>query len=779
MTEKNEAAARSIDPDGGILTLFMRLTFALLALIIATLWGLADRTYFVKSLTESHNIILTAANVRDLLTFLVQDVAASPDPAAHPFWYIHNPNLPAKAISLALSQFGLGLEGQVGVMLALNVAGLAAAVAAFSWFSRAAALAALLIAATSYGSFHYSAGDLCRGPLNLMLWPFLYGLFYNETLRDRGKNVITGSVAALSILSDWGFALFILTLAFGWGSLGRGRPPWRWYLLVVALPAAAAFTLYEAAVISVVGWDFFLLDARVTYLGRLGIGNFIDYLGVIDHFRENSVVVWPAQGRGTLSLLESFGVLVIKPMLNTGPAWILLMPTLACGAAITFARIKLGRMVWFGIAILVALNLIEVLPLPILLPIIVVLACGMARVPVVTTAQRLSGLAAALVLAVMAPAVIFPGLTIGFTIQGGRPPFPLLEMGGAALLMEIAFSGQLARWLTRLALTPRPVRRLFLSPSYEAWTIAGLLIVTGCAVFVSEPSMLGISRDVALGITLAMVGGPLIGIAESRAYIRSCIHYPALAAREDSWVHGLLKYWEAGLLGGTTLVLSAHVSEYPAILGRYSLSYAAFLAVLALLSVLLVISAAFPSSSRAILTTIASRLRLPNAHRRTAASPAAICVQMAIMVSCVAQGGWFLSSVAAHPPKPIPYAALLAQPEYRGKSFLTTSYDGIVWNSTGGWAYMSPSNPPRLAPISSRFRHFADWRNEAKYSHPDYFLCDNTSFSFVPPDAAVDGVAAGPSCRDCTCKDVDALLRAEGHEVVVDRSDFSIVKMRW
>src|SRR5215468_4615466 len=121
----------------------------------AVLWAIGERTYFVKPMTESHNILLAAANVSDWLTFLVQDMAASSEPAGHPFWYIHHPNLPAKLISLGLGRLGFGLEGQVGIMLALNVGGLAVAAAAFSRISRAAALAAVVVAATSYWSFHY------------------------------------------------------------------------------------------------------------------------------------------------------------------------------------------------------------------------------------------------------------------------------------------------------------------------------------------------------------------------------------------------------------------------------------------------------------------------------------------------------------------------------------------------------------------------------------------------------------------------------------------------
>jgi hypothetical protein len=92
---------------------------------------------------------------------------------------------------------------------------------------------------------------------------------------------------------------------------------------------------------------------------------------------------------------------------------------------------------------------------------------------------------------------------------------------------------------------------------------------------------------------------------------------------------------------------------------------------------------------------------------------------------------------------------------------------------------MSPTNPPQLNPIGSRLRHLADWRDEAKYSHPDYFLCDNGPFSFVHPEEVRNDATGELICRNCTCKDVAAKLRAAGHDVVVDRSDFAIVKFNW
>ena len=666
-------------------------------------------------------------------------------------------------------------------MLALNVAGLAVAAAAFSRISRAAALAALVIAVTSYGSFHYSAGDLCRGPLYLLLWPFLFALIGNETLQDRGKNVTTGSVSALSVLSDWGFALFVVTFAFCWSSLGRGRPPWRWYFLVVALPTACAFILYEMAVISAVGWDFFLFDAYTTYLGRLGIGDYVDYRTVLGQFHENLVIVWPAQGQGSLSLTEALGALAIKPLLNTGPAWILLMPTLVCGAATIFARMGWGRLAWGTIAILIGLNLLGILPVPVLLPAVVAVAIGLARVRVMTATERLCGLAAALVLAIAVPAVIFPGFTIGFSIGGGRPPFPLLEMSGAALLAEFAASGQLARWLTRMSATRIPVRRLFASSAYGAWAFVAVSIVTVLAVMRSELSLFGVSRDLAVGLAMAMIGVPVIAVVESKSYIRA--RRDSLAAREGGIVgvlFRLLRRWHiAVILALTTLVLASHVSDQPTVLGRYSLNYAMFLMAPVLLTFLAILFSALPAMGSFLLNVLRHRLMPPGIGQRLTNSPASQCVQVAVACLALGQISWFMLSVAAHPPRPIPYALLLAQPEYRGKSFLTTSYEGIVWNSTRGWAYMTPTNPPQLHPISSRFRHLADWKNEAKYGRPDYFLCDNGLLSSMRPGNSVDGAPASMTCRNCTCKDVAAFLRGAGHDVVVDRDDFSIVKFKW
>jgi hypothetical protein len=751
-------------------------TLCALAVVTAALWVFGERTYFVKPLTESHNILLAAANVSDWLTFLVQDVAASPDQAAHPFWYIHHPNLPAKAISLVLGRLGLGLEGQVGIMLALNVGGLAVAAVAFSRISSAAALAAIVVAATSYWSFHYSAGDLCRGPLYLLLWPLLLALFGNESLKSRWQNVTIAVVCALSVLSDWGFALFVVTLSFCWASLGRGRPPWLWSFFVVALPSAAAFILYEAAVIAAVGWDFFLLDTYVTYFGRLGVSGHLDYRSVLDRFRENSVIIWPPQGERTSSLIQALGTLAVNPLLNTGPLWILALPALVSGTAIMFVRIGWSRLFWLAFAALALLNVLALAPLPLFIVAAAALAIGISRIRVVNPSERLCALAAAVMLAIAVPLIVFPGFTIGFSIGGGRPPFPLLEMSGAALLAEFVASGQLARWLDRIATIP--VRRLFTTIPGVGWALLGVSIAVLAAPIVSEPS--GMSWHLAAGLAVAMVGGPLVLLVECRSYVR--VRQGADGLGQDqtdpAQTIGFLERWQLPLLlAAATAVLASHVSDDPTVLGRYSPKYASFLVGPALVTLTAFLLTAFPTLAGRLLAAI---VRVSPLIAEWSARPSSLrCINVVALGLAVSQVGWFVLSVAAHPPRPIAYAALLEGPDYRGKGVLTTSYEAIAWYSTRGWAYMSPTNPPRLDPISSRFRHLADWRNEEKYSRPDFFLCDNTPFSFVPPAKAVDAAPVEMACRRCTCRDVAAVLRQSGHEVVVDRDDFSIVKFRW
>ena len=147
----------------------------------------------------------------------------------------------------------------MGIMLALNVGGLALAAVAFSEISRDGSARRdhrggnILIGASITARAIFAAGR-CTFCCGRCCW--------RCSATDRLR--VDGEISQLrpcprSLLSDWGFALFVVTLSFCWASLGRGRPPWRCGFDVVAVPSAGAFILYEAAVIAAVGWDFFLL----------------------------------------------------------------------------------------------------------------------------------------------------------------------------------------------------------------------------------------------------------------------------------------------------------------------------------------------------------------------------------------------------------------------------------------------------------------------------------------------------------------------------------------
>jgi hypothetical protein len=455
-------------------------------------------------------------------------------------------------------------------------------------------------------------------------------------------------------------------------------------------------------------------------------------------------------------------------LLNTGPLWILALPALVSSTAMMFVRMGWRRIFWVALAALALLNVLALAPLPLFLLAAAALAIGTSRIRVSTPAERLCGLAAAVMIAIAVPVIIFPGFTIGFSIGGGRPPFPLLEMSGAALLAEFAASGQLAHWLDRMAISP--VRRLFATIPGVGWALLGVSMAILAAPIASEPS--GMSWHLAAGLAVAMVGGPLVLLVECRSYVR------ARHQTDPIPTIGFLERWQLPLLlAAATAVLASHVSDDPTVLGRYSPKYASFLVAPALVTFIAFLLTAFPRLATRLLAAIVRASLVIGEW--SARPPAVRCVNVVALGVAFCQVGWFVVSVAANPPKPIAYAALLTGAEYRGKGILTTSYEGIAWYSTRGWAYMSPSNPPKLDPVSSRFRHLADWRNEEKYGRPDFFLCDNTPFSFVTPGKAIEATPVPMTCRRCTCRDVASFLRQSGHEVVVDRDDFSIVKFSW
>lgn len=741
-------------------------TIMLTGVICMALWASAGGTYFVKSLTETHNIVLVAENVRDLLTFLVQDVAASPEPEAHPFWYIHHPNLLAKIFSLVMGRLGLGLEGQVGVMLLLNVAALGIVAAAFKRFSIAAALAAVLVAATSYGAFHFNAGDLCRGPLYLLLWCLLYALVSNPGLADWRRSLAVAVVCSFSILSDWGFALFVVGFAFCWACVSARSIPVRWTLAWIVIPCALALAIYAAAVIAAVGWDFFLFDIKVTYLGRLGVWRY-DIQSAIEQYRQNNVLIWPSQSQGIDRIQQLIGALLVSPLLNTGPAWLLLLPVAVWAVVRAGSTLGGDPRIWLVAAAAVVLNVAGLMPFPVLVLVVLWIVVQMRHVRTETTVERLSALLLSVVTALLLPGAIFPGFTTGFMIASGRPPLPLLEMTAAALCVELFTEDAPKRpfWTPSLRL-PFGMRVPALVPALAV--VFALLLI---AVVQSDPSFVGLPGKLAIGLAFVLIGASVLVLIEMAQL--------ADAKGEADGLQALLRWRYAVFFAAATLLLANHTSAHPVILGRYSSGYAVLLAAVAMLTLAVVVLTLRPSLLRTFgQTGRRLLLRIPAAATSIAVSAPLILLALA----AIGQGGWFALSVAARLPQPIPYADVLKSEKYRGKSFLTTSYEALVWEATHGWTYMPAGNPPKLDPISSRFRHLADWKNEAKYSRPDYFLCDNTGYSYVRPGTEWEKGASEPlvcAGRACTCQDVARVLQEKGHHIDKETEDYAIIKFNW
>lgn len=738
----------------------------LTGLICAALWMSAGGTYFVKPLTETHNIILVAENASNILTFLVQDVATSPEPEAHPFWYIHHPNLLAKLVSLAMLRVGLGLEGQVGIMLLANVAALGIVAGAFRRFSSAAAFAAVVVAASSYGAFHFNAGDLCRGPLYLLLWCLLYALVSNQGLVDWRRSLAVGVVCALSILSDWGFALFVVGFAFCWACVSARKIPVRWTLAWIVIPSALALAIYAAAVIAAVGWDFFLFDIKVTYLGRLGVWHY-DIQSAIERYQQNNVLIWPPQSQGTDRVQQLLGALLVSPLLNTGPVWLVLLPVAVWALVRAGGTLGGDLRIWLVAAAAVVLNVAGLMPFPVLLLAVLWIAVQLRHVRTDTTVDRLSALLLAVFTALLLPGAIFPGFTTGFMIASGRPPLPLLEMSAAALCVEILSRGAATHsfWTPRLHL-PFGIRLPALVPALAS--VFALLLI---AIVQSGASFVGLPVKLAIGLAFVLIGASVLVLSELAS--------PADAKGEAGGLRILLIWRYAAFFVAATLLLANHVSAQPVILGRYSSGYAVLLMAVATMTLAVVILTAKPSLLRSLAQM--GRRILPQLTA-SATSTAAAAPLILLALANIGQVGWFALSVVGRPPQPVPYADILKSEKYRGRSFLTTSYEALVWEATRGWTYMPAGNPPKLDPISSRFRHLADRKNEAKYGRPDYFLCDNTGFSYVRPGTEWEKGASEPlACKGqaCTCRDVAASLAEKGHTVETVQDDFAIVRFNW
>ena len=167
---------------------------------------------------------------------------------------------------------------------------------------------------------------------------------------------------------------------------------------------------------------------------------------------------------------------------------------------------------------------------------------------------------------------------------------------------------------------------------------------------------------------------------------------------------------------------------------------------------------------------------MPREPGAPAFAPARGAAVVAIAVLAVLHLAANYQEYRRFPPRGPSYAAALREPQFHGKLFVANTYDALVWYFTRGTSLITTMVPPDDE-STKHFRHLRDGGDEAKYGHPDYFLCDNDRyFSFQRV-----GMINGDLCEmpeHCTCNDFMRIMSKEGDTPVVVGPDYVIMKYR-
>lgn len=475
---------RTSEPPGkGDLRLLPLLAIAVYLVAAISIWAKSGRTLVTRDVGESYAIYLLANNARDFLTTVVADHAANPDPSAHPFFYIHHPNMPARLLSALAQTIGIDLGDQIFCNLLLTGIGLTFAYKALrDEISSVFALLAIAFLSVNSSVFYESSGDLARGIHYFIFFATLRSLSLNAGLADGRQNFVLAGLVAAAALSDFAYFIFHSAFVIAWVSYRSGRILWRRLGLFVVLPATAAYVFYFGSVVAAVGWSFFFFDLAFTYLGRAGqfTGDLYkrftgDLTGpqVMEVYREHNVVLWARAwqpwGLGDAlqawrsSLAFSLSGLAVPAIVTT-----------AVAVVHFFARARSA--LWGGLAS-VGAGVISwrelVMPAILLVPLFAFIwACtrqpAERRLPAALSAA--SAFTAAICVSVLAAVAFFPEYAINFLLLGKRPPAPLLE---AAAFAWFGF----AVFLAAQALFSRRMVRL---------GIAGTAIVLPLAIVVVQ-----------------------------------------------------------------------------------------------------------------------------------------------------------------------------------------------------------------------------------------------------------------------------------------------------
>lgn len=433
--------ARDPQPAGGAdARLLPFLAIAVFLIASTAIWAKSGRTLVTRDVGESFAIYLLGNNARDFLTTIVADHAANPDPAAHPFFYIHQPNIPARLLSTIAQFLRIDLGDQIFCNLLLTGFGLALAYKALRdeispWF----ALLVVAFLAVNSTIFYEASGDLARGIHYFLFFASLRSLSLNPGLANRGHNFMLAALVVAAALSDFAWFIFHSAFVIAWVIYRSGGIHWRRLAGFVVLPASAAYAFYFACVIAAVGWSFFLFDVAFTYLGRAGqfTGDLykrftgdLTGLQVMEVYREHNVVLWARawQPWGLGDVFDAWRSSLVFSLDG------LAIPVIVIAAVTLLHFFARARWAFLGALAAVAAGVLSwfklVMPVVLLVPLFAFIWASTRR----PAARRLpaalgaaSAFGAAIAVSVLAACALFPEYAINFLLLGKRPPAPLLE----------------------------------------------------------------------------------------------------------------------------------------------------------------------------------------------------------------------------------------------------------------------------------------------------------------------------------------------------------------
>ncbi|MGO8867119.1 MAG: hypothetical protein ACLQME_11515 [Alphaproteobacteria bacterium] len=642
--------------------------------IVATLWSRAGGFFGIRETGESASIFLSSYQVRDLTSFFLQEVAASSDPAALGFYYIHHPNFISRLFTMAGIALGMTQER---IILACFMVSMVALFLGFlalrRLFGPGLAVAAIGFFGTSYGIFVRQGGDLLRGFHMAMFWILVYLTALQKDAPARGAVGVNMALAVLFVLiasSDWAFLVFCLAFYVMWHIYASRGFAFRHLFSWVFLPVALTFTAYFSAVVAHTGLRFFALDTLVSYFGRMGnvlSGPLLRQVWDPEKFRQlyqsKHIVMWDANAvpAGTHQAIGAYW----RAMTAGGflLAGLLVIAFIGCCTAMVL-RISTDRLARGAILALWAAICLGVAPFG---WVIVLIGC--------------------LILAL-------PRLRLGPIDAAAEPA------GRDRLLRD------LAAWIT-ICLSAVAITAIAF-PNYVFW--------------------------------LWDRGVSPVGLADSLAFALIC-HLLVCGARPE--------VWRRALRLEPQLALSSFAGGAG---GEGQASRQGELASLR------------PPEERAALGNTLWR----------GATPAAAAV--IFVLACLHLVGNY-ELYRLYPPRGPSYAAALRKPEFHGKLFVANTYDALVWYFTRGTSLITTIVPPN-SESTKRFRHLSDGDNEVKYSHPDYFLCDNDPyFSFQRV-----GMINGELCEmpaHCTCFDFMRIMSKEGDTPAFVGPDYVIMKYHY